>query len=284
MASTVLGRRLGGELLLMREARGLRQGSAAEVLTASVSKVAKMERGLVPMREPDIRALCDLYGQRDGDFVSRLLALAQTDRERRRARGWWDGSHSVSLAEYIALEDVALRLRAWQTSLVPGLFQTADYVRALAVSDLSWDELDRIEHIVESRARRQQRLSGDHPLRVHAIVWEAALRQLVGGRDVMAAQLGHLVETARRENVTLQVLPYSAGGHPCIGGPFNILSFAEDDALDVVHMDGLHSTVWAESAEESAHYGTLFARMAQVSLSPSESEQYIEVLAKEMSD
>jgi hypothetical protein len=281
--STALGRRLGGELLKMREALGLKQSAAAEALSASLSKVTKMERGLVPMRDPDIRALCELYGQRDEEIVRQLLTLARTDRDRRRARGWWHGAHRESTTEYIALEDVALRIRTWQVALVPGLFQTPEYVRALTVADLAWDELDRIERIVESRARRQERLYADRPLCVHAIVWEAALRQQIGGPGVMARQLAHLLEMARRPNVTLQVLPYWAGGHPCVGSPFNILSFAEDDALDVVHMDGLRTATWVEGAEESAYYGDLFARISQVSLSPYDSEQFIEDLAKGMS-
>jgi hypothetical protein len=156
----------------------------------------------------------------------------------------------------------------WQMAVIPGLFQTAEYVRALAVADLTWDELDRIEEVVDSRAKRQQRLYEDEPLRVHAIIWEAALRQQIGGPGVMARQVQHLVDLARKPNITVQVLPFRAGGHPCIGGPFNILSFAEDDALDVVHMDGLRSTSWAEGAEESAHYGELFARTSQVGCRP----------------
>lgn len=266
----------------MRESCALRQTHAAEALTASVAKVAKMERGLVPMRDPDVRALCHLYGRETPEFVNQLLSLARTDRERRRSRGWWDDSHRGATAEFISLEQVALRVRAWQMALIPGLLQTADYIRALGVADLSWDELDQLEQVVDSRARRQTRVYDDEPLRVHAIIWEAALRQEIGGSAVMARQLAHLLELAQRPNVLIQVLPYRAGGHPCVGGAFNILSFSEDDALDVVHMDSLRSTVWAEGAEESAHYSALFARTAQVSLSPYDSMRYIEDIAKGM--
>lgn len=282
--STVLGRRLGGELLLMREARGMRQSQAAEALSASVSKVAKMERGLVPMRDPDIRALCHLYGQEDSTLVGRLLSLARKDRERRRAHGWWEGSHGVALAEYIALEEIALRLRIWQMALVPGLFQTAEYVRALAFADLSWDDLDRAEKVVESRMMRQSRLFGEGSLHLHAVIWEAGLRQQIGGPDVMRRQLAHVVDLAQKPSITVQVLPYTAGGHPCVGGPFNILSFAEGDALDVVYMEGLDSTTWAEGAEESAQYVSLFARISEASLSPDDSVRYIEDIAKGMLD
>ncbi|MGO4427852.1 helix-turn-helix domain-containing protein, partial [Streptomyces sp. MCAF7] len=83
--STVLGRRLGKELIELRTAAGMTQPHAAKALTASTTKVAKMERGWVPMRDPDIRTLCELYGVADPTVVGGLLELAKVDRERRKA-------------------------------------------------------------------------------------------------------------------------------------------------------------------------------------------------------
>lgn len=281
--STVLGRRLGGELLRMRETRGLRQAHAAEALTASVPKVAKMERGLVPMRDPDIRALCHLYGMDDSGTVTRLLSLAKLDRERRKAKGWWHHSPNAgALAEYVALEDVASRIRNWQLSLVPGLCQTREYARALEVSYGAWQDPDEIEQIVEVRLRRQARLGGERPLQLYAVVWEAALRQLVGGAEVMRKQLEQLIDLAGLPNVKLQILPYRAGGHPCVTGPFNIVSFAENEAVDVVHVDGIASTVWMEDAEDSATYAAFFDRTARLSLAPRDSVTLIDTIRKEL--
>ncbi|MFH8593279.1 helix-turn-helix domain-containing protein [Streptomyces rimosus] len=281
--STVLGRRLGGELLRMREARGLRQAQAAEALTASVPKVAKMERGLVPMRDPDIRALCHLYEMDDADTVGRLLGLAKLDRGRRRAKGWWrHAPNAGGLAEYIALEDVASRVRNWQLSLVPGLCQTREYARALEVSYGRWQDPDEIEQVVEVRMRRQARLGGEQPLQLYAVVWEAALRQLVGGAEVMRKQLEQLIDLSGRPNVRLQVLPFRAGGHPCITGPFNIVSFAENEAVDVVHVDGIASTVWVEDAGDSASYAAYFDRTARLGLAPRDSVTLIDNIRKEL--
>ncbi|OKI00177.1 DNA-binding protein [Streptomyces sp. CB02923] len=279
--STVLGRRLGGELLRMREARGLRQAHAAEALTASVPKVAKMERGLVPMRDPDIRALCHLYGRDDADTVARLLGLAKLDRERRRAKGWWRHSPNAgALAEYIALEDVANQVRNWQVSLIPGLCQTPEYARALGAGSAAWQRPDEIERTVEIRMRRQTRLTGDRPLQVHAVIWEAALRQLVGGSEIMRAQLARLLDLAALPNVKLQISPFSAGAHPCITSPFNIVSFAEPGAADVIHLDGITSTVWVEHEGDSALYGEFFDRAAGLSLTPDDSVTLIDSLRK----
>ncbi|MBH0247124.1 XRE family transcriptional regulator, partial [Streptomyces cavourensis] len=166
--------------------------------------------------------------------------------------------------------------------LIPGLFQTPDYMRALSVAAVSPDRISEIERIVGVRLQRQQRLYGDEPLRIHAVIWEAALRQMIGGPQVMRQQLQHLRELAEQPNIDVQVLPFEAGVHSCGGGPFNILSFADSGALDVVHMDGLRSTNWVEGAEESAAYNDLFAQICGMSLSPYASLRFMESVAKGM--
>ncbi|MEN2420433.1 helix-turn-helix transcriptional regulator [Streptomyces rimosus] len=281
--STVLGRRLGGQLLQLRDAAGKTQQEAAQVLSATATKVVKMERGWVPVREPDIRALCTFYGQDDPGAVDALLNLAQLDRERRKAKGWWQHAPNAgALAEYIALEDVASRVRSWQLSLIPGLCQTREYARALEVSYGAWEDPDEIEQVVEVRLRRQARLGGEQPLQMYAVIWEAALRQLVGGPMVMRKQLEQLIDVAGMPNVRLQILPYRAGGHPCISGPFNIVSFAENEAVDVVHVDGIASTVWVEHAADSATYSAYFDRTARLSLAPRDSVTLIDNIRKEL--
>ncbi|MFF7360165.1 Scr1 family TA system antitoxin-like transcriptional regulator [Streptomyces sp. NPDC008125] len=281
--STVLGRRLGGELLRLREARSLRQSHAAEALTASVAKVAKIERGLVPIRDPDVRALCHLYGEDDATVIARMLALAKADRERRRASGWWNQYPGLgAMVEYVALEDIATSLRTWQLSMVPGLLQTPDYARALAVGNGSWEDPDEIEPFVESRMVRQARLGGERPLELWAVVHEGALRQMVGGREVMREQLAHLVDLARQPNVKLQVMPYMAGAHPGLTSAFTIVSFAEPGALDVVHMDTTSSTLWLESDTDADRHGRLFDRMVRLGLDQNNSVRLIAGILKEL--
>ena len=282
-ASTVLGRRLGGELQRLRLAAGLTQQQAAQYLSATATKVVKMESGWVPIRDPDIRALLQLYGAEDAKVLSGLLDLAKTDRERRKVKGWWnDQPNAATQGEYVAMEDAATRIRQWQVALIPGLFQTAEYTRAMGVADTFWDDIDRIEEVVKGRAKRQQRLYGEQPLRMHAVIWEAALRQLMGGAQVMAHQLEHLCRLAELPNIHIQVVPFRVGGHGGGGGPFNILSFGEDDAVDVVHMDTPRSDIWVEHAEESAAFVQIFDQLARRGLSPHDSLQFMETLAKEI--
>ncbi|MQS07252.1 helix-turn-helix domain-containing protein [Streptomyces alkaliphilus] len=281
--STVLGRRLGGELLRLRENRNLKQPHAAEALSASVAKIAKMERGLVPMRDPDIRALCHLYGVEDEVRIQYLLRLARADRERRRAKGWWDQYPQLaSMSEYFALEDVAEEIRTWEHSFIPGLLQTPEYARALAVGNHHWEDVGEIEPFVEARMARQKRLAGPGALRLRAVVHEAALRQLVGGREVMRRQLTHLLEVMDQERAQLQVLPFSAGAHPGMTNAFTILSFAEPGALDVVRTDTLSVKLWLESETDSVHHVSAFERITRAGLAPRGSAELIRSIHEEL--
>ncbi|MCX4436133.1 DUF5753 domain-containing protein [Streptomyces mirabilis] len=281
--STVLARKLGGELLTLRDTAGLTQPQAAEALSATAAKVAKMERGWVPFRDPDIQILCDLYGVTDPKVVERLLNLAKTDRGRRKAKGWWNQYPELrSLVEYVALEDISTGIRTWQGAFVPGLLQTPDYARDLAIGNADWDDPDDIERFVEAKIARQARLTDTNPLNLWAVVGEGALRQLVGGREVMRVQLAHLAEASRLPNVRLQVLPFLAGSHPGMTSAFSVVSFAEPGAMDVVYMDTTSSTLWLESEADAARHNATFERIVRSGLALRDSTALIERIRKEL--
>ncbi|MFF5586959.1 helix-turn-helix domain-containing protein [Streptomyces hygroscopicus] len=281
--SSVLGRRLGGELIKLRTAAGMTQPQAAKFLSASTAKVTKMERGWVPMRDPDIRALCELYGVNDPAAVGGLLELARVDRERRKAKGWWNEFPNLGdMQEYVALENVATSIRTWQLCLVPGLLQTPDYVRALAVGNSTQGHPDNGETLVATRLARQRRLAEEPTLGLWAVVHESALRHRVGGPAVMREQLQHLEEVADQANVTIQILPFAAGEHLGMGGAFNIISFAEPGAMDVVYTETAFGQLWVEGGEEAAQHQELFAGIARRALTESESKSFIEALRGEM--
>ncbi|MCG0284719.1 MULTISPECIES: helix-turn-helix transcriptional regulator [unclassified Streptomyces] len=281
--STVLGRKLGGELLRLRTMAGLTQVQAANAITASNGKVAKMESGWVPMREPDIRTLCMLYGASDPATVGRLLELARIDRERRKAKGWWnDVALSSAMQQYAPLEAVATEIKAWQVAYIPGLLQTAAYVRALRRSWLPDESPDEAEKFTASRLARQQRLSGESPLLLRAVIPEAALRIPVVYSEMLREQLESLLAWGERPNVTVQVLPFSAGFAKGLTGSFNVLSFAEPGAMDVVYVESSHSHVWVEGGDGAAQHVKIFEETARRALSEPETRAFIEALIKEL--
>ncbi|MFI1307007.1 helix-turn-helix domain-containing protein [Streptomyces sioyaensis] len=281
--STVLGRKLGGELLKLRDAKGLTQPQSAQYLTATQTKIAKMERGFSPVRDPDLHALCDLYGlDRAGPERERLIALAKTDRERRRAKGWWEEYTDLGdLLEYIQLEAGASRIRTFQNQLVPGLLQTPDYARAVAVADDAWEDPDEVDQFVAARISRQARLTDDGPLELWAVLSEAALRQQVGGPAVMRGQLERLLEASTMPNVKLQVWPFKAAAHAAMSGPFVIVGFEEPASLDVVYLETVGSRLWLEREEDANRHRKLFDSVRRIALSPEDTRVRLTSLLKE---
>ncbi|MFI6543931.1 helix-turn-helix domain-containing protein [Streptomyces prunicolor] len=284
--STVLGRRLGGELTKLRTAAGLNQTQAGKALTASTTKVAKMEGGWVPMRDPDLRALCELYGVRDPGVVGGLLELARVDRERRKAKGWWDDFDIPGvMQEYVALESAATTIRAWQPAFLPGLLQTAEYVRALRTeptATVTTKGTETDEKFIAARLTRQRRLSDDPPLSLRAVIYEAALRNFPGGAATAVGQLDELIKVADRSNISLRVFPFDAGTHPGLNGSFNIMSFAEPGAMDVVYVESPFVERWVEGGEFAAAYAELFEKITERSLSERESISFLHELRKRL--
>ncbi|MER7182678.1 helix-turn-helix transcriptional regulator [Streptomyces hyaluromycini] len=283
--SSVLGRRLGAELLGLRTAAARTQPEAAHALSASTAKVAKMEGGWVPVRDPDIRALCDLYDIHDPAVVGGLLELARVDRERRKARGWWD-DYTIPgvMQEYVALESAATAVKTWQPAFVPGLLQTADYVRALRASPgaaaTKGPEPD--EEFIAARLARRCRLTDDRPLSLRVVIYEAVLRNFPGSPSTAAAQLEELMMMADLPSVELRIFPFGAGTHPGLNGSFNILSFAAPGAMDVVYLDAHFTQHWVEGGEAAAAYDELFERIAEHALDERESASLLHKLRKEL--
>jgi len=283
--SSVLGRRLGTELIKLRTAAGLTQTHAAKALTSSITKVTKMERGWVPMRDPDIRALCELYGVRDPGAVGGLLELARVDRERRKAKGWWDDFAIPGvMQEYVALESAATTIKAWQPAFVPGLLQTPEYVRALRETPAAEVTKSPVsdDEFVAARLARQRRLRHDPPLSLQVVIYEAVLRNFPGGALTARGQLEELVRVAELPSVSLRIFPFSAGTHAGLNGSFNIISFAEPGAMDVVYVEAPFAERWVEGGEAAASYDELFGRITECSFDERESVSFLDKLRKEL--
>jgi hypothetical protein len=242
-----------------------------------------MEGGWVPVRDPDIRALCDLYGVSDPAVVGELLELARVDRDRRKSKGWWDGFPSLGdMKEYVSLEDAATTIRAWQLTYVPGLLQTPDYIRALRADFPQPDDPSTVERFVSARLRRQRRLDANPPLTLDVVIYEAALRHLVGTPGVMADQLDHLTGMAAKPHITLRVLPFDAGVLHGMNCTFNVLSFAEPGAMDVVYMDLPFTCRWIEGGNQAVQLADLLEKISTRALDPSDSLAFIDTIRNDL--
>lgn len=263
---TVRRRRLAAELRRLRDRADLTIEDVAEKLECSTSKISRIETGHVGVKPRDARELLRLYGVAD----DQLDALVQLAKEA-RTKGWWHAYNEVFTGAFVGLEAEASSLRAYQALLVPGLLQTGDYMRTVihaARPDATATEADKR---VEARLARQRLLTDADPPRYWAVIDEAVLYRPVGGATVMREQLDRLVARAALPHVTVQVLPFSAGAHSGMDGPFLILGFPEQADPDVVYVDSTTAGFYLEEPAEILRYTLMFDHLRAAALSPDDS-------------
>ncbi|MFF7982831.1 helix-turn-helix domain-containing protein [Streptomyces sp. NPDC007901] len=270
-------RKLGTELRMLRTGVGLTSGEAARLVGWHQSKVSRIETGASGVKPADVRLLLDAYGVVEGQLRELLLVLAGSEDTAGRHH-WWHAYRGVlppAYRDFISLESQAGAMRTLETLVVPGLLQTPEYARA--VTRVAADGLDdeALDALVEVRLARQDVLRNDPPLELSAVLDEAVLRREVGGPGVMTRQLARLVEAARLPQVRLQVLPFAAGAHIGITGPFVIFSFPSTSDLDVVVLDQLTSSLYLERKEDLQAYAEAFNTLQIHALSPEDSLDYI---------
>jgi transcriptional regulator with XRE-family HTH domain len=269
---TVRRRELGALLRALRNDRGLTVEQVSEELLCSPSKVSRMETGHRGATARDIRDLCRIYGVTDPAQRERLNRLAVAGKR----QGWWQGYELDYFATYVGLEEEATALSTYQSSVVPGLLQTSAYVRAIHESNIPPIPSDRIDKLIEVRLTRQKLLTRSPPLQLSVVLDEAALQRQVGGPVVMAEQLQRLAEVATWPNVTIRVVPFTAGAHAALESTFNILDF-EDPVPSLVYVEGLVGFMYLERPQDLARYRGVFEQLRIKALTPQES---IEMISK----
>ena len=267
---TVRRRELGALLRALRNERGLTVEQVAAELLCSPSKVSRMETGQRGATARDIRDLCELYGVAELGERSRLARLAAEGKQ----QGWWQTYELDYFATYVGLEQAAIAIRQYQSTVVPGLLQTPDYARAMA--EVLEVGPGRVDELVEVKIRRQRLLATKLSTPVSVIIDEAVLHRLVGGSQAMHDQLQHLIDVTESSNVTIQVVPYSVGAHPAMESTFAILDF-DESVPSVVYVEGLVGFLYLERPQDITRYEQVFDRLRHIALSPQES---IELIAK----
>ncbi|MFI9361972.1 helix-turn-helix domain-containing protein [Kitasatospora sp. NPDC053057] len=279
---TVRRRMLGAELRKIRDGLRLTVDEVAARLGWHQSKVSRLENGRYGVRANEVGILLDVYQVTDPETREALATLA---REGKR-RVWWQPYSDVitqHYASFISFEAEAVSIRNFESSLVPGLLQTADYARALIRQLESEATSDEVNALVDVRlARQNATLRREDPLKLWAIVDEAALRRLIGSQAIMAKQLQQLAAVSKEPHVTLQVVPFSAGAHAGIHGSFAVLEFPVRGDLDVVYTEALTSSLYLERDNDVAAYDQAFDRLRAAALDVAPSRRLIAQIAKEL--
>lgn len=235
---------------------GLTAEDVAAELDWSHSKVSRMETGKVGLKATDVSVLCDLYG-----ISGKRKELMVSTARQARQKTWYQRDYGDVVADwfaqYVGLEGSATSLQMFEGLAVPGILQTRDYAEAITRATLVDATTDEIQRKVAFRMKRQSILAQDDPPEVWAILDEGAVRRQVGGPKIMKAQLDYLRELAERPGITLQVVPYVAGAHAAMAGPFVNLRFV-DPFPPVVYLESQTSSAYLQEEPDVRRYEKIF--------------------------
>jgi transcriptional regulator with XRE-family HTH domain len=255
---TLRRRRLGSELKRCREQAGMTQEQVSKYFEWHAAKVTRIETARVAVTPRDVKDLLTLYGVQDDEYREALMTLARLSRE----RTWWtDYRDLMRPGNFVGLEAEASWSRVWEPIVLPGLLQTREYMRALMTVGRRTDAPESVDRRIALRMRRQDRLTEANPLNLWAVVDESVVRRVVGGPAVMTEQLQHLLDAGGLGNVTIQILPFTAGEHVFLGGSAALLEFPEKAHSDVVYLEGLAGDYYEEQPQEVERYRTEFERL-----------------------
>jgi transcriptional regulator with XRE-family HTH domain len=258
---------VGREIRNAREDKRLSRAAVAKSLHVSDSLVAAWESGRITPRPEYIHQLIDVLAF-GSDAVARLMGELVSG----EALPEWEG-------KWLRLEEQATSLLSYETIVIPGLLQTAEYARA--VLQLNQYAPHDIEEQVQARLERQRVLSKDDRPLFFAVLDEAVLRRPVGGARCMYEQLMHVVELAEQPEPIVQVIPTSVGEHAGFAGPLMIASSA--NGQDVAFVDSALGGNVAEQIDDVAVIKRLWYKLLSTALPEKASVEFIEKAAQEWS-
>lgn len=278
---TVRRRRLGTELRQLRESNAYKLEEVAAQLGVAPSTLSRIETGKAPTKSAYLNQMLEMYGVVDPAQRQVLVDMA---REGHR-KGWWAAYDDVlpsGFDIYVGLEAETAAVRGYEVSMVHGLLQTPDYARAVLREMFPRHGIDQIERLVDLRIERQRRFGDDPPLELWAILDEAVIRRPVGGKAVMRAQLEHLLDSANKPWVTLQVLPFACGAHAGHGGGFSILEFPNRTDSEVAYVESVAGIIVLEKDKEVRARAETFDRLRAAALAPGASADLIKQVSREL--
>ncbi|UGY93378.1 helix-turn-helix domain-containing protein [Streptomyces gobiensis] len=269
---TARQQRLGFELRKLRERAGMSATEAAALMSLTQSRVSNIELGRYGVSADRVRMFARTYKCGDPALIDALAAMTTG-----RTRNWWEEYRDTlpaMLLDLAELEHHAASIRTAQFTHLPGLLQTVDYARLIFRQNIPELSPPEVEHLVSHRIKRQGILYKDEPTPNIAVIHEAALRMQFGGPDVMREQLQHIVKMGERDNVTVLVIPFSAGIFPGTG---QTVVYAEGPVpqLDTVQLDTEHGSEFLYADAQLERYRTFMDRFEAAALDADASSELI---------
>ncbi|MCX5163566.1 MULTISPECIES: helix-turn-helix transcriptional regulator [unclassified Streptomyces] len=264
--SAAVLRTIGRVVKSCRERKGLTQAELGTAIGYSEEQVSSVERGRRAPSEVFLEKADRVLGA--GGLIAGLKKDAEEARFPKKVR------------DLAKLEAKAVEICTYDNSVVNGLLQTAEYLKAVFGSRRPAFTEEEVERLVAARLARQ-RIIGEKGMipAFNFVQDEAALRRPVGGKMVLRRQLERLLEIGQMRNVEVQVLPLDREDNAGLDGPFHLLRLKE--GTTVGHTDiQLVSRLISDRREVQIlelRYGIIRAQ----ALTPRESLAYIEKLLGE---
>jgi len=258
-------RALGAALREAREAAGYTNLTAfAQLIEVAPATLSRWETGERTPKPTDVVRILTTLGVNGQQFEDILALASDTDAP------YWI---AVSLPEQRLHLDALLRFERDASKitdvsplLVTGLLQTEAYIRAMMTAPVAGVPQAEIENRIRVRLGRQRVVD---TVELVVILGEAALHQQVGGPQVLADQLRHIVQMAAHPNVTLRVVPFTAGWVPSLEGGWSVIESAE--ASTVIHTENRRSGQFLHEDQDVRLYRDAVDSLLDVAMSPTES-------------
>ncbi|MFI9009369.1 helix-turn-helix domain-containing protein [Actinosynnema sp. NPDC053489] len=282
LSPSVAGWELGLRLRERRELMGVTAASAGQAIGTGQSYVSGVETGKLKINERKLAELAAVL-EFDASEVEELQQL----REEAGKRAWWSpysAMFSGEVLRYFGFEAGAESIRAYSAGMITSLLQTRDYAMAIMNGGAPSIRLAEAHRRVEVRLKRQERLEGENPLRLTTVITESGLRQQVGGRAVMAAQLAHLAAKIEEhpDTIDVRVVPFTADYHNAIGGStFYLLGFASSRLPDLVWQETVSTTDLIDQPMRIREYSLAHSQAMDFALDRAESLRLIERIREE---
>ena len=287
-APSVRERQLARELREARVGAQLPGSDAARILGWSASKVSRIETGRIGISPSDLDRLLELYQvpEEQARFLRRLAPAART-------RGWWDAyadSLSAGYSGLLRLEAGSQALSCYCTVVPHALLMTPEYVRQVILSTWQAPSTQEVDRRVRICIRRQaiiQPRDPHPPLNLNVVIDEAVLRRSAvpptspDHDAILPGQLDRMISVARSPNVTIQVLPFSAGIPP-VSSSFSVLESRATGTPDVVYLENRTRIFFVDAEPEVNRYAKDFELLTQIALPPDESTEFIHTIAEQL--
>jgi transcriptional regulator with XRE-family HTH domain len=232
-----------------------------ELLGCDRSTISRIESATLKIDDKQAKILDRIFDT--GGHFLRLLRYAELGHD----PDWFKA--------FIGYEKTAASIRIYEALVITGLLQIEEYNRALLMAARIVDD---VEEALATLVARQAVLDRDPPPNMWVLLNESALRQPVGGAEVMRKQLAHLLEMSEHPHISLRVISTEVGAHVGLDGSFSVL---ESPASRAAYASALPQGRLILAAAEIEWYKDRFEQIGSDALSRSGSRQMIRQVLEE---